>query len=729
MSFFLVLVRSENSGLHLGALKDCTRIQPKGIYQPPLRQACVHPVDSEHELEHFHAEVYKYEPRQTQIIMYLCRKIRVYSECRNPLFSRMVSNQNTEYADMPVDECLGMIQDKKGYDNADPRVGIYGKTDYTKRTQIRVKMERHGNNYWIAPKIPLIDCSEGSRQRYEVNFRSLLRTYPALVTGVDKYVEQNYGNTHCPSLNHPHYETMKSRNKTIKHVLCNNVKKIEGKDYVDSTRRLIYFPYEHNTNLFKSVGVHLGHQLGRYITFPSLAIGGMKLHSNTIEKANNLVHLDNGYAFIIRNTSGPNILNHFNDIIKHARFAANERILPIVEGHVLTAIMNQELLLQNQHHQLCNVASQEQRLISWMLQHFPSFSARWIDPLGEGHISPLGDAILISKCPLVSDYTIIWSRVHNNTCFDEFPVIVEGFPDVKFLILSDRQLVAKGTQIPCSKVPSITFVRLPNDTYMIVDKAGNYKRSTDQIPVYDEKHTLWQLKEMTGVNYEALRKVRVHLPPLTISTLLGEAQDMVDELHKTRKEFYSPNIIESIGMAIGHIIHEASAGVNSIIKTIGKSMVQVIKGVSNPDDGLIAAIKNTTVSVIKQTGNTIAQDEKSTAESIMTILGGIRGVIITAIIALILGIILFLLVKVGQIRGWFRKRNEPHLYDNVETPIVALDSATVDENFGIKNARKRSKTKRKALLEGGDAEVSIPLAELSKLTPLPNTPSNLNSNA
>ena len=296
------------------------------------------------------------------------------------------------------------------------------------------------------------------------------------------------------------------------------------------------------------MGVHLGHQLGLYITFPSLAIGEMKLHSNMIEKANNFVHLENGYAFIIRKTSGPNILNHFNDVIKHARFAVNKHILPLMKGHVLTAIMNQEFLLQNQHHQLCIVANQEQRLISWMLQHFPSFSARWIDPLGEGRISPLGDAILISKSQLVSDYTIIWSRVHNNTCFDEFPVISEGFSDVKFLILSDIQILAKGTQIPCSKIPSVTFVRLPNDTYMIVDKAGNYKRSSEQIPVYGEKHTLWQLKEMTGVNYEALRNVRVHLPPLTISTSLGEAPDMVDELHKTRRELYSPNIIESIGM-------------------------------------------------------------------------------------------------------------------------------------------------------------------------------------
>ena len=155
--------------------------------------------------------------------------------------------------------------------------------------------------------------------------------------------------------------------------------------------------------------------------------------------------------------------------------------------------------------------------------------------------------------------------------------------------------------------------------------------------------------------------------------------------------------------------------------------MQVIKGVSNPDDGLIATIKNTTVSVIKQTGNTIAQDEQSTAETIVTILGGIRGVIFIVIIALILGIILFLFVKVGQIRGWFRKSNKPHLYDNVETPTAALDSATVNENFGLRNARKRSKARTKVFLER-NSEVSIPLAEFSKLTPLANTLSNLNSN-
>jgi len=444
-----------------------------------------------------------------------------------------------------------------------------------------------------------------------------------------------------------------------------------------------------------------------------------------IEDANNLSHLDNGYAYIIRNTSGPNILNHFNDIVRLAKRTVSERVLPVVEGHVMTAIMNQELMLENQHHQLCSVATQEQRLISWMLQHFPSFSARWIDPLGEGHISPLGDAILISRCPLVSEYTIIWSRVHNDTCFEEFPVMVEGFPGVKFLILSDRQLVAKGTKIPCEKVPPITFVRLPNDTFMIVDKEGHYKRSPDQVPVYDEQHTLQQLKQMTGINYEALKNVRVHLPPLTISTILGEAQDMVDELHKTRKEFYSPNIIESIGMAIGHIIHEASAGVNSIIKTIGKAMVQVIQGVSDPDKGLVAALKNTTVSVIKQTGDTIAQDEKPTAESIVSVLGGLRGIIITAIIAIILAIVLFLLVKVGQTRGWFTAKKETHIYDNVNTPSTLLDSAEVNKDFGIKNAKKRSRTRQKALLGGEDASVQLPLVQVKRKKPLPEIPQNI----
>ena len=73
----------------------------------------------------------------------------------------------------------------------------------------------------------------------------------------------------------------------------------------------------------------------------------------------------------------------------------------------------------------------------------------------------------------------------------------------------------------------------------------------------------------------------------------------------------------------------------------------------------------------------------------MTILGKIRGLIIIAIIALILVIILFLLAKEEQIRGYFRKGNKPHLYDNVETPTSALDSATVNEDFDIRNARKR----------------------------------------
>lgn len=143
----------------------------------------------------------------------------------------------------------------------------------------------------------------------------------------------------------------------------------------------IYFPYKHNINLFKSLGVHLGHKLGPYITFPSLSIGGSRLFSSRMERANNLVQLDNGYAYIVRNLSAPNILNHFEKLLNTPRLQLMNMCFHSY-AHVLTAIMNQELLLQNQHHQICNIANQKQRLVIWMLQYFPSLSARWMDPLG-----------------------------------------------------------------------------------------------------------------------------------------------------------------------------------------------------------------------------------------------------------------------------------------------------------------------------------------------------------
>lgn len=109
----------------------------------------------------------------------------------NPLFGRMTSTQNNEHVEIPENECLGMIQDKRGYDNANPRAGVEGKNDYKNRQQIRLSLRRQGQNYWIAQKIPLIDCSPVSgRVRREIQFRSVLRKYTVTVTGIDENIEQ-----------------------------------------------------------------------------------------------------------------------------------------------------------------------------------------------------------------------------------------------------------------------------------------------------------------------------------------------------------------------------------------------------------------------------------------------------------------------------------------------------------------------------------------------------------
>ena len=92
-----------------------------------------------------------------------------------------------------------------------------------------------------------------------------------------------------------------------------------------------------------------------------------------------------------------------------------------------------------------------------MIRHFPHSSANWVVESPGHNVEIIGDAILLSKCFSVTNYTVYWNRSIWTKCFRELPVKILPTKTVMFLQFLNRRLIAHGTQINCSMVPESTF--------------------------------------------------------------------------------------------------------------------------------------------------------------------------------------------------------------------------------------------------------------------------------
>lgn len=135
---------------------------------------------------------------------------------------------------------------------------------------------------------------------------------------------------------------------------------------IDKTHVLYYKHQSHDTHEHKSIGIHAVHQLGYYVTIPDLALGGAVMEYYNTRKElgsperpitmeqflskESLIHLDNGYVLIIRNHTGNNITESYQRLATYAKRIQSEASLLIVGGHIAVAIINQQLLLNNEHY-------------------------------------------------------------------------------------------------------------------------------------------------------------------------------------------------------------------------------------------------------------------------------------------------------------------------------------------------------------------------------------------
>ena len=82
-----------------------------------------------------------------------------------------------------------------------------------------------------------------------------------------------------------------------------------------------------------------------------------------------------------------------------------------------------------------------------MISTFPSISPCWMHQHGGKVVDTQGDAFYILRYPPITTYKIISNRKANGTCFLDFTIETPKSPQLNFLRIIDRQLIAISQNI------------------------------------------------------------------------------------------------------------------------------------------------------------------------------------------------------------------------------------------------------------------------------------------
>ena len=103
----------------------------------------------------------------------------------------------------------------------------------------------------------------------------------------------------------------------------------------------------------------------------------------------------------------------------------------------------------------------------WMIRNFPDSSVNWVIDDPEYFIEVIGDAVLLSKCKVISRYQLFWNRSLSDRCFKEIPVRIWDTNTTKFLQFVNRRIQPHGTVLACSARPNPHFLQMLTDNFGI----------------------------------------------------------------------------------------------------------------------------------------------------------------------------------------------------------------------------------------------------------------------
>ena len=609
-------------GSRLGPLNDCTITTPVGVYELPEIPSCSHNMNKDSILITKEMEVFKYSPNITHFNVHLCTLYKITSSCNwksTIAWSRVGAKKKKSYkseeSSISPKACLDAIN-SKSYNG-------YKLQKLSGNRYVNHKPEGKNSRcrYWRKTTLKVDDLT--------------IRTFPAQVIGKEKYIEQHITKTKCPS-EIPEGE---------KYGLCQMKESPKA--------ALVWNDPHHPAQDWHSLGKHEVKQLDSNILIPSLRIGGSI--QNEYGESKTTLLLDNGILL-----KSPIIKEDMfkaleNIVTEYSKRMASDTLSPILQAHIMRTVMNQKLLLIQEWEKICFVQQEVSKIQRWMIEVFPTTAARWIHQEAGVVVEVVGEALLVHRCLKISNYRLITNRRIGNSCYHDIPVKAPYHDKIRFLRLTDHQIMENSHKINCSKRPAITYLKNKEGTYDLIDKEGNI---TQTIPVKQFKRTTFiKIPKIRGYDIRMITKPPHHLAPYSMLNIFSEIHDAMEEVKELQVQQGEGNVLMGIGRALGSAIQTASSGGSTIIGAIGGGIRDVLDGVGDLDEKVVGSLGDAASKVITSTGGAIKDTGSGIGNIFHGVFGGIGGTIKWAIVLFLLGAFAYL--NRTSIMKFFTKKEKP----------------------------------------------------------------------
>ena len=603
------------SQIDLGILYDCTSVTPMGVFEFPTLKNCKHDMrnmeNDLQEMKTWNGKVKKYQPKTTKFDVYLCTMKYITKRCNEKFFEE-IKEYTEEEVSMTGEQCIKMKRNLVA--------------EYDGHT---IQLHKVRESHWETKDGTGYSCT-WLKDKTTSMYKASLTKYPAQIIGDSPTIEQHVFSTECSS------HIPKGKNFTW----CTT--------YTDSTKIIAWEDPKHNSAgdaVFNDLGTHEIKQIGDYILIESLLMGGAiqrelgETSARAIERERGekytVIQLDNG--IVIEHLHAKiNAYKQFKQTLKkYAKLVGSDVMAPILEGHLTSVIIEQKTAMIREWERTCFVQKELQKIQRWMINTFPTSSARWIHQQAGVVVHPAGDALHVSKCMQIENYKIHFDRKLNLTCYRDFPIDTSITNTTRFLRIVDRQIVSTSSKIDCTKRPQHTYLKATNGSYYLITSNGNITEAYVDRDTAKEPHDT-NLKKLRGYNPDWIVKIPEHLEPYAMMEVIAYTQDAIREMADIQRDLGGGNLLVGIIKAFGTVLESAAGGGSEIIKSIGGGMKDVFEGFGDMDEKIINSLGTAGSKVIDSTGGAIKNTGTGIGNIFHGIFGGIGGTIKWAIILLLI---------------------------------------------------------------------------------------------
>ena len=605
---------------NLGTLFDCERPISQGVYEYPSIPNCYQNIKNhEDAISEFTTKVFRYSPISTKFQMHFCRQhIRTYTcDYRNVFRSPKRSKTSKELKVLP-EICLQAINDQVINSTHN---GFHKKHKLYQVNPMHWKTKSETYNCVITAAITV----------FELDFHH--RKFTAQIVGNNSHIQQHLTEKDCLITNR-----MSMNN--ITYGICKP----------DPMSIIIWYDPKHDYEEFHSIGEFKVKQSGEYILIPGLNAGG------AIQEylPNNRIMLDNG-LILVRGKNTSNHLNHLSNVVKkYSEAVANDVVAPLLQAHIIQTIIIQKQQMAEEWEKACFLQGEITRIQRFMLEVYPQGAAKYIHQEPGITVHVAGDALEVTQCLPVQNYSIHFNRSYENVCYQDFPVKLLGESKFRFFRTSDRQLVMKSAKIPCSKRTPRTYIKDVNGKYHMILANGTILCAS--IKKETVHTTTTKFKQLLGYSEKLLSKHPKPLDPYSMLNIFTDIQDAMQEVKNLQTEHGDGDVLVGIGKALGKAISETAKGTSSIIRAVGGAIHDVFEGVGDLDEKVVKSLGHAASEVITATGGAVKDATTGFGNFFHGIIGGIGGTIKWGVILLIVGAIVWLLYKNRQNKSRMTKQ-------------------------------------------------------------------------